>query len=162
MASAPTQFTTVGNVTKDPELRYTGGGVAVVDFTVAVTPRSFNKDTNEWEDGKTSFWPCTAWRELAENIAATFSKGMRVLVSGEATIDSWDDEDGNKRSKPVIQVDSAGPELKYATAAVTRVKRGEGAGEAKQEPAPAAVKKSSSKPAASKAAKPAQDDDDDF
>ncbi len=120
-----TLITIVGNLTADPNLRFTGNGAAVVDFTVASTPRSFDRQSGQWRDGETLFLRCTAWREYAENIADSLSKGMRVIVQGRLTQSSYERE-GQRRTSYEIQVDEVGPVLRYAKAQVTRTPRQEG------------------------------------
>ena len=116
-----TQITICGNLTSPPELRFTPAGAAVANFTVASTPRTFDKAKNEFVDGDTLFMRCSAWRELAENIAETFpDKGTRVIVQGRLVQRSYEDRDGQKRTVVELQVDEIGPSLKYASAKVTR------------------------------------------
>jgi len=117
-----TQITVVGNLTADPELRFIQSGAAVVNFTVASTPRSFDRNTNEWKDGETLFLRCSLWREAAENVAESLTKGMRVIVTGRLVSRSWE-ANGEKRTVNEVQVDEVGPSLKYATAKVTRTQR---------------------------------------
>jgi single-strand DNA-binding protein len=117
-----TQVTVVGNLTGDPELRFIQSGAAVVNFTVASTPRSFDRNTNEWKDGETLFLRCSLWREAAENVAESLTKGMRVIVSGRLVSRSWE-ANGEKRTVNELQVDEVGPSLKYATAKITRTQR---------------------------------------
>jgi single-strand DNA-binding protein len=117
-----TQVTVVGNLTADPELRFIQSGAAVVNFTVASTPRSFDRNTNEWKDGETLFLRCSLWREAAENVAESLTKGMRVIVTGRLVSRSWE-ANGEKRTVNEVQVDEVGPSLKYATAKVTRTQR---------------------------------------
>jgi len=117
-----TQITVVGNIVEDPSLRFISSGAAVVNFTVASTPRSFDKQSNEWKDGTTLFMRCSLWREAAENVAESLRKGMRVIVTGRLVSRSWDQE-GTKRTVMEMQVDEVGPSLKYATAQVTRKER---------------------------------------
>jgi single-strand DNA-binding protein len=117
-----TQVTVVGNLTGDPELRFIQSGAAVVNFTVASTPRSFDRTTNEWKDGETLFLRCSLWREAAENVAESLTKGMRVIVSGRLVSRSWE-ANGEKRTVNEVQVDEVGPSLRYATAKVTRTQR---------------------------------------
>lgn len=119
-----TPITVVGNLTADPELRFTQSGVAVASFTVASTPRTFNRQTNSWEDGTALFLRCSAWRSLAENCAESLKKGMRVIVSGRLVQNNWQSREGEKRSSVEIQVDEIGPSLKYATAQVQRTQGG--------------------------------------
>lgn len=121
-----TVITIVGNLTADPNLRFTGSGIAVVDFTVASTPRVFDRQSGGWKDGETLFLRCSAWREYAENVADSLSKGMRVIVQGRLVQRSWE-RDGQPRTSYEIQVEEVGPVLRYAKAQVTRTPRGEGA-----------------------------------
>lgn len=122
-----TQITVVGNLTGDPELRFISSGAAVVNFTVASTPRTFDRQSNEWKDGETLFMRCSLWREAAENVAESLTKGMRVIVSGRLVSRSWE-ANGEKRTVTEMQVDEVGPSLRYATAKVTRTQRGGGGG----------------------------------
>jgi single-strand DNA-binding protein len=108
----------VGNLTEDPELRFTPNGAPVVNFSVAVTARV--KDGDSWKDGETSFYRCTAWRSLAENLAETLTKGARVMVQGRLTQRSWETDAGEKRSVVEVQLEEAGPSLRWATAKVER------------------------------------------
>lgn len=124
-----TIITLVGNLTADPELRFTPSGAAVANFTVASTPRTFDRNSNEWKDGETVFMRCSVWRDAAENAAESLEKGMRVIVQGRLVSRSWDDkETGQRRSVMEMQVDEVGPSLRYATAKVTRTSRGGGGG----------------------------------
>ena len=125
-----TQITICGNLTAPPEIRFTPAGAAVANFVVASTPRTFDKAKNEFVDGDTLFMRCSAWRELAENIAETFpDKGARVIVQGRLVQRSYEDRDGQKRTVVELQVDEIGPSLKYASAKVTRAQRsGNGGG----------------------------------
>ncbi|WP_062305491.1 MULTISPECIES: single-stranded DNA-binding protein [Demequina] len=118
-----TQITVVGNITGDPELRFISSGAAVVNFTVASTPRTFDRQSNEWKDGDTLFMRCSLWREAAENVAESLTKGMRVIVTGRLVARSWE-QNGEKRTVMEMQVDEVGPSLRYATAKVTRTQRG--------------------------------------
>lgn len=120
-----TQITVVGNLTGDPELRFIQSGAAVVNFTVASTPRTFDRQSNEWKDGETLFMRCSLWREAAENVAETLTKGMRVMVIGRLVSRSWE-ANGEKRSVMELQVDEVGPSLRYATAKVNRTQRSGG------------------------------------
>jgi len=122
-----TQITVVGNLTGDPELRFISSGAAVVNFTVASTPRTFDRQANEWKDGETLFMRCSLWREAAENVAETLTKGTRVIVTGRLVSRSWE-ANGEKRTVTEMQVDEVGPSLRYATAKVTRTQRGGGTG----------------------------------
>ena len=120
-----TPITVIGNLTADPELRFTPSGAAVANFTVASTPRKFNKQSNEFEDGETLFMRCSVWREQAENAAESLARGMRVVVTGNLVSRSWEDKDtGQKRTVMEMQVDEVGPSLRYATASVTKVDKG--------------------------------------
>ncbi|AZQ77651.1 single-stranded DNA-binding protein [Flaviflexus ciconiae] len=112
-------LTVTGNLTGDPELRYVASGIPVVNFTVAATPRTYNKQTQQWDDGEAMFIRCTAWREHAENIANSLSKGTRVLVTGRFSVRSYEHE-GHKRTSLELQIDDIGPSLRYATTQVTR------------------------------------------
>ncbi len=123
-----TVITVVGNITDDPELRFTPSGAAVANFTVASTPRTLNKQTNEWEDGEAMFLRCSIWRQAAENVAESLQKGTRVIVNGRMRARSWEDREGNKRTSFEIDVDEIGPSLKFATAKVVRAGRSGGAG----------------------------------
>ena len=124
-----TVITIIGNLTADPELRFTPSGAAVASFTVASTPRQFDRQTNEWRDGETLFMRCSVWRDAAENAAESLEKGMRVIVSGRLVSRSWEDkETGQRRSVMEMQVDEVGPSLNYATAKVNRTQRGGGGG----------------------------------
>lgn len=115
----------IGNLTGDPELRFTPSGAAVANFTIASTPRSFDKHANEWKDGDTLFLRCSIWREAAEQVAESLTKGTRVIASGRLVQRSYD-KDGEKRTVVELQVDEVGPSLKYATAKVTRTQRSAG------------------------------------
>lgn len=115
--------TLVGNLTGDPELRYVSSGTPVASFTVASTPRSLNRQTNQWEDGEAMFVRCSVWREYAENVAESLSKGMRVIVTGRMTVRSYE-YNGQQRTSIEMQVDEVGPALRYAKAQVQRVQRG--------------------------------------
>lgn len=121
-----TVIVVVGNLTDDPELRFTPSGVAVANFTIASTPRTFDKQSNEWKDGETLFLRSAIWREAAENVAESLTKGMRVIAQGRLVQRSYDDREGNKRTVVELQVEEIGPSLKYASAKVTRAQRSEG------------------------------------
>ena len=122
-----TAITVVGNLTADPELRFIQSGAAVVNFTVASTPRSFDRASNDWKDGETLFLRCSLWREAAENVAESLTKGMRVIVSGRLVQRSFE-TNGEKRTVVELQVDEVGPSLRYATAKVTKTQRSGGGG----------------------------------
>lgn len=113
-------LTIVGNLTADPELRFTPAGSAVANFTLASTPRTFDKQTNEWKDGDTLFLGCSVWRKSAENVAESLQKGMRVIVTGRLKSRSYETREGEKRTVVEIDVDEVGPALRSATARVTR------------------------------------------
>ena len=125
-----TTLTIIGNLTTDPELRFTPNGAPVANFTVASTPRQFDRQANEWRDGETLFMRCSLWREAAENATESLAKGMRVIVEGRLVARSWDDKDtGQKRTVMEMQVDEVGPSLRYATAQVSRTQRGDNSGQ---------------------------------
>ena len=113
----------IGNLVDDPELRFTPSGYAVANFTVASTPRNFDKKTNEWKDGDTLFLRCSLWREAAENVAETLSKGTRVILSGRLKQRSYETKEGDKRTVFEVEVDEVGPSLRYATAKITKTNR---------------------------------------
>jgi single-strand DNA-binding protein len=115
-----TPITLVGNLTADPELRFTPSGAAVANFTVASTPRTFDRQTNEWRDGDAMFLNCAVWRQAAENVAESLQKGMRVIVQGRLKSRSYETREGERRTVFEIDVDEIGPALKYATAKVSR------------------------------------------
>jgi single-strand DNA-binding protein len=123
-----TPITVVGNLTADPELRFTPSGAAVANFTVASTPRTFDRQTNEWKDGEALFLNCSVWRQAAENAAESLVKGSRVIVSGRLKARSYETREGEKRTVFEIDVDEVGPSLKYATAKVTKTTRSGGGG----------------------------------
>ena len=118
-----TTITVVGNLTDDPELRFTASGAAVANFTVASTPRFFDKQTNEWKDGDALFLRCSVWRQAAENVAESLTRGMRVMVQGRLKQRSYETREGEKRTVVELDVDDVGPALKSATAKVNRVQR---------------------------------------
>ncbi|QDP94859.1 single-stranded DNA-binding protein [Microlunatus elymi] len=124
-----TVITLVGNLTADPELRFTPSGAAVANFTVASTPRTFDRQTNEWRDGEAMFINCAVWRQAAENVAESLQKGMRVIVQGRLKSRSYETREGERRTVFEIDVDEIGPALKYATAKVTRTSSGGGQGQ---------------------------------
>lgn len=115
-----TIVTIVGNLTADPEMRYTASGAPVANFTVASTPRTFDRNSGQWKDGETLFMRCSVWREVAENVADSLSKGMRVIVQGRLVQRRFQTQDGQDRTVVEMQVDEVGPSLKYARAQVTR------------------------------------------
>ena len=121
-----TVITIVGNLTNDPELRFTPSGSAVANFTIASTPRTFDKQSNEWKDGETLFLRASVWREAAENVAESLTKGMRVIAQGRLQSRSYETKEGEKRTVIEFEVDEIGPSLKYANAKVNRTQRKEG------------------------------------
>ena len=123
-----TVITVVGNLTADPELRFTQTGAAVASFTVASTPRAFDKASGEWKDGDALFLRCSIWRQAAENVAESLTKGMRVVVQGRLRQRSYETREGEKRTVVELDVEEVGPSLKYATAKVTKASRGGGGG----------------------------------
>ncbi len=123
-----TVITVVGNLTADPELRFTPSGAAVANFTVASTPRTFDRQTNEWKDGEALFLRCSVWRQAAENVAESLTRGARVLVSGRLKQRSFETKEGEKRTVIELDVDEVGPSLRYATAKVNKTSRGSGGG----------------------------------
>ena len=123
-----TVITVVGNLVDDPELRFTPSGAAVANFRIASTPRTFDKQTNEWKDGEGLFLSCAVWRQAAENVAESLQKGMRVVVQGRLKPRSYETREGEKRTVFELDVDEVGPSLKYATAKVTRTTRSGGGG----------------------------------
>ncbi len=123
-----TPITVIGNLTADPELRFTPSGAAVANFTVASTPRTFDRQTNEWKDGEALFLNCSVWRQAAENVAESLTRGMRVIVSGRLKARSYETREGEKRTVFEIEVEEVGPSLKYANAKVNKTSRGSGGG----------------------------------
>jgi len=121
-----TPITVVGNLTADPELRFTPSGAAVANFTVASTPRTFDRQSNEWKDGEALFLNCSVWRQAAENAAESLTRGMRVIVSGRLKARSYETREGEKRTVFEIDVDEVGPSMRYATAKVTKTSRSGG------------------------------------
>ncbi|MDT0182516.1 single-stranded DNA-binding protein [Microbacterium sp. ARD31] len=115
-----TIITVVGNLTADPELRYTQNGLPVANFTIASTPRSFDRQANEWKDGEALFLRASVWREFAEHVAGSLTKGMRVVATGRLKQRSYQDREGNNRTAIELEIDEIGPSLRYATAQVTR------------------------------------------
>ena len=119
-----TVITIVGNLTADPEIRTTGSGASVASFTIASTPRSWNRSTNQFEDGQALFMRCSAWRDMAEHCAQSLSKGMRVIAQGRLQQRSYQANDGSQRTVVELQVDEIGPSLRYATARVQKMQSG--------------------------------------
>lgn len=122
-----TIITVVGNATADPEMRYTQSGLPVVSLTIASTPRSFDRASGEWKDSDTLFLRCSAWRDLAEHIAGSVTKGTRLIATGRLRQRSYQDREGNQRTSIELEVDEIGPSLRYATAQVTRAASSNGA-----------------------------------
>jgi single-strand DNA-binding protein len=135
-----TVITVVGNLVDDPELRFTPSGAAVANFRIASTPRTFDRQTNEWKDGDALFLSCSVWRQAAENVAESLQRGMRVIVQGRLKQRSYETREGEKRTVVELEVDEVGPSLTFATAKVTRASRsggggGYGGGQPRQQPA---------------------------
>ncbi|WP_216917420.1 single-stranded DNA-binding protein [Nocardia noduli] len=121
-----TVLTVIGNLTSDPELKFTPAGVAVANFTVASTPRFFDRNANEWKDAEALFLRCSIWREAAENVAESLTRGARVIVSGRLKQRTYETRDGEKRTVVELEVDEVGPSLRYATAKVNKQKTSRG------------------------------------
>ncbi|WIX85787.1 single-stranded DNA-binding protein [Amycolatopsis sp. DG1A-15b] len=118
-----TSITVIGNVTSDPELRFTASGAAVANFTVASTPRTFDRQSGEWKDGETMFLRCNVWRQAAENLAESIARGARLIVQGRLKQRSFETKEGEKRTVTELDVDEVGPSLRFATAKVNKVSR---------------------------------------
>ena len=132
-----TVITVVGNLTSDPELRYTQNGLAVANFTIASTPRSFDRASNDWKDGDALFLRASVWREFAEHVAGSLTKGSRVVATGRLKQRSYETKEGEKRTSIELEIDEIGPSLRYATAQVTRTSSSrEGGGGARGGSAP--------------------------
>ncbi|MEN9923413.1 MAG: hypothetical protein RIS09_927 [Actinomycetota bacterium] len=125
MAIGDVQVTFIGNLTADPELRFTPSGVAVANFTVACTPRTLDKNTNEWKDGETTYLRCQVWRQYAENVAESLGRGTRVMVTGKLRPRTYETKEGEKRVSLDVDVDEIGPVLRTATAKVARNSSGQ-------------------------------------
>ncbi|WP_042430233.1 single-stranded DNA-binding protein [Streptacidiphilus anmyonensis] len=123
MSVGETPITIVGNLTADPEIRFTPAGVALARFTIASTPRTLDKTSNVWKDGTAVFMRCTAWRDIAEHAAESLAKGMRVIATGRLTQHNWDTPEGEKRSMLGMEVEEVGPSLRFANATVTKTTR---------------------------------------
>src|SRR6476469_7159200 len=123
-----TVITVVGNLTADPELRFTPSGAAVASFTIASTPRTFDRNSNEWKDGEALFLRCSIWRQAAENVAESLTRGMRVIASGRLKQRSYETREGEKRTVIELDVEEVGPSLKYASAKVNKTTRGSSGG----------------------------------
>ena len=128
MAAGDTTITVVGNLTADPELRFTPSGAAVANFTVASTPRIYDRQSGEWKDGEALFLRCNIWREAAENVAESLTRGSRVIVTGRLKQRTFETREGEKRTVVEVEVDEIGPSLKYATAKVNKASRSGGGG----------------------------------
>jgi single-strand DNA-binding protein len=128
MAAGDTNITVIGNLTDDPELRFTPSGAAVAKFRVASTPRYMDRNTNEWKDGEPLFLACTVWRQAAENVAESLVRGSRVIVSGRLKQRSYETREGEKRTVIELEVDEIGPSLRYATAKVQKMSRSSAGG----------------------------------
>jgi single-strand DNA-binding protein len=128
MAAGDVNITVVGNLTDDPELRFTPSGTAVAKFRVASTPRFLDKQTNEWKDGEPLFLQCNIWRQAAENVAESLQRGARVVVTGRLRQRSYETREGEKRTVFELEVDEIGPSLRYATAKVQKMSRSSGSG----------------------------------
>lgn len=128
MAQGDTPITVVGNLVADPELRFIPSGAAVANFRIASTPRTFNRETNQWEDGEALFLTCNCWRQMAENVAESLTKGMRVVVTGKLRQRSYQTKEGENRTEFEVEVDEVGPSLRYASASVSRNPREGGQG----------------------------------
>ena len=124
--SNETLVTVIGNLTSDPELRYTQNGLAVANFTIASTPRTYDRQSNEWKDGEALFLRASVWRDFAEHVASSLTKGMRVVAQGRLKQRSYETKEGEKRTTIELEVDEIGPSLRYATAQVTRSSGGGG------------------------------------
>jgi single-strand DNA-binding protein len=123
-----TVITVVGNLTADPELRFTPSGAAVASFTIASTPRTFDRTANEWKDGEALFLRCSIWRQAAENVAESLQRGTRVVAQGRLKQRSFETREGEKRTVVELEVDEIGPSLRYATAKINRTQRGSSGG----------------------------------
>lgn len=123
-----TVITVIGNLTADPELRFTPSGAAVANFTIASTPRVFDRQTNEWKEGEALFLRASIWKEAAENVAETLTKGMRVIAQGRLRSRSYDTKEGERRTVMELEIDEIGPSLRFASAKVTRTQRSGGGG----------------------------------
>lgn len=124
-----TPITLIGNLVDDPELRFTPSGAAVANFRVASTPRTFDKASGEWQDGEALFLTCNVWRQPAENVAESLTRGMRVIVAGRLKSRSYETKEGDKRTVHEVEVDEVGPALRYATAKVTKTESNRSGGE---------------------------------
>lgn len=148
-----TVITVVGNLTSDPELRYTQNGLAVANFTIASTPRNFDRATSEWKDGDALFLRASVWREFAEHVAGSLAKGSRVIATGRLKQRSYETKEGEKRTSMELEIDEIGPSLRYATATLTRTQSSSRGGapavQGNDEPWAASAPAASGSPAAS-------------
>ena len=135
MAIGDVTVTVTGNLTNDPELRFTPNGLAVASFTVASTSKVYDRNSNEWKDGDTVFMRCNVWRQYAENVAESLTKGTRVIVTGRLKQRSYETKEGQQRQVVELEVDDVGPVLRYATAKVTRMSRNDNSGNSGSGPA---------------------------
>ncbi|MER5511246.1 single-stranded DNA-binding protein [Streptomyces sp. NPDC002766] len=133
MSFGETPVTLVGNLTDDPELKFTEGGAALAKFTIAVTPRTFDRTANAWKDGTTAFYRCAAWRQLAEHVADSLKKGSRVVASGRMRQHDWTNEQGEKRSMLAVEVDDIGASIRFTTVTIN-AKRATQSGPAGDDP----------------------------
>ena len=138
-----TVITVIGNLTADPEVKFTPSGSAVANFTIASTPRTFDRQSNEWKDGDALFLRASVWREAAENVAETLTKGMRVMAQGRLRSRSYDTKEGERRTVMELEVDEIGPSLRFASAKVTRTNRSGGNGTQSQPPQQSAPQQNS-------------------
>ena len=148
-----TVITVVGNLTSDPTLSYTQNGLAVANFTIASTPRTFDRAANEWKDGDALFLRASVWRDFAEHVAGSLTKGSRVIASGRLKQRSYETKEGEKRTSMELEIDEIGPSLRYATASITRATSGGSraaapAAQGNDEPWPATAPAASAPPAA--------------
>jgi single-strand DNA-binding protein len=146
--SGETVITVIGNLTRDPEVGFTSNGTAYARFTIASTPRRYDPNASEWTDGEALFLRCTAWRQLAENVGESLTKGARVVVSGRLRLHTWQTDDGETRSSTEVDVEEVGPSLRYATAKVAKTTRPQG-----RQPEPAGDSWAGRQPASAGAAR---------
>ncbi|WP_371566259.1 single-stranded DNA-binding protein [Streptomyces canus] len=125
MSFGETSITLVGNLTDDPELKFTEGGAALAKFTIAVTPRTFDRTSNAWKDGTTAFYRCAAWRQLAEHIADSLKKGSRVVANGRMRQHDWTNEQGEKRSMLAVEIDDIGASVRFTTVIINAKRTGQ-------------------------------------
>jgi single-strand DNA-binding protein len=157
-----TTITVIGNLCGDPEMRFTPSGVAVAKFAVASTPRTFDKASGEWRDGEPLFLNCTVWRDLAEHVTESLTKGCRVIVTGRLKLNRWETPEGEKRSAYGLDVDEIGPSLKFATATVKKLTRHNGNGHGAMAPDDPFATASTTRPATTDAGAGWTDDEPPF